>query len=199
MAQGGNYEYEIFVSYRRQPPISDWVRDYFYEELAQWLEAAGPAPARLFIDRDGIETGDEWPARLRQTLLRSAFLVAVWSPNYFRSRWCVAELHTMLAREKTLSMRTDEEPRGLVFPVKFNDGQYFPRDVHNIQHRDFSPWAFTAASFRQSPKFLEFQDQIKQFADYIASRLDDVPPWRPDFPVETPVAEGGHTVSLPRL
>jgi hypothetical protein len=50
----------------------------------------------------------------------------------------------MLAREKALSMRSAEDPHGLVFPVKFNDGRYFPDDVGGIEHRDFSEWAYTA-------------------------------------------------------
>lgn len=193
------YEFDVFLSYRRRSPISDWVRDYFFDELAQWLDAARVTSSHLFIDDEGIETGDDWPLRLRRALQRSRFLVAVWSPNYFASPWCLAELRSMLARERKLSMRCEEDPRGLVFPVKFNDGKYFPPDVGTIEHRDFSEWAYTAASFRQSPKFLEFQAETRTFAAKLAERLDDPPPWRDDFPIELPSPDGVETAPLPRL
>jgi hypothetical protein len=39
----GDYEYQVFLSYRREPPISSWVRDYFFDELTQWLNLARPS------------------------------------------------------------------------------------------------------------------------------------------------------------
>jgi TIR domain len=198
MNETADYEYDVFVSYRRHPPISDWVSGYFYDELVQWLASALPLPPRIFID-ESIETGDDFPSRLRRTLLRSCFLVVVWSPNYFRSAWCVAELSTMIARERLLAMRTDNNPRGLVFPVKFQKGEYLPQYVRAIEFRDYSDWAITAPYFRDSPKYLDFQVDIKDFAELIAQRLAEAPPWQPDWPIETPAVNGAPDVMLPRL
>jgi hypothetical protein len=34
-----DYEYEVFVSYRRLPPISDWVRDHFSRSFRSgWMQ-----------------------------------------------------------------------------------------------------------------------------------------------------------------
>jgi hypothetical protein len=195
----GDYQYEIFVSYRRQPPMSAWVQQYFYDELTQWLGSELPDAPRVFIDVEGIDTGDDWPARIRSALLGSCLLVAVWSPDYFRSHWCVAELHTMLARERALKLRTNADPRGLVFPIKFTDGQYFPADVSNIQFRDFSNLAYTAPAFRDSPKYLDFQTEVRDFVQTLAQRLVDAPPWEPNWPVHAPAPSGEQTAPLPRL
>ena len=199
MADNGDYEYDVFVSYRRHPPVSNWVRSYFYEQFHQWLTAARPEAPRVFIDENDIDTGDAWPERLRRALLRSSFLVCVWTPGYFSSQWCTAELRTMLAREQCLALRTEEDPRGLVFPVKFNDVQYFPEYARAIQHLDFSTWNSTAPAFYNSPAFLAFEAATKALAETIAERLDDRPAWKPDWPVETPVISEGHGVPLPRL
>jgi TIR domain len=196
--ENGDYEYEVFISYRRDPPISDWVRSYFHEQLTQWLAAARPEAPRVFIDQ-AIDTGDAWPERLRRALLRSCFLVGVWSPSYFISKWCTAELATMMAREQALSMRTQAEPRGLVFPVNFTERRYFPEYVAGIESHDFSKWAYTAPAFNNSDAFLEFQAEIKDLAETIAQRLDDPPPWQSDWPVETPAVSTGHDVPLPKL
>jgi hypothetical protein len=32
-----NYEYDLFLSYRRDPPVSEWVNNHFYPELIKWL------------------------------------------------------------------------------------------------------------------------------------------------------------------
>jgi hypothetical protein len=53
-------------------------------------------------------------------------MIPVWSPGYFTSAWCVAELRTMLKREHILLLSTEENPGGLVFPIKFSDGKFFP-------------------------------------------------------------------------
>jgi TIR domain len=196
----GGYEHDVFVSYRRHLPISQWVNDYFYDELSQWLASAYREIPRVFVDTDGIETGDSYPKRLRRELLRSAFLVPVWSPSYFESGWCVAELRSMMAREQALQMRTDDNPEGLVLAVKFQKGDYVPDYASEIQCRDYSEWALTAPAFRNSPLYLDFQADVKAFTALIAERLGQAPPWQSDWPIETPDVNGGPSnPTLPRL
>jgi hypothetical protein len=93
----------------------------------------------------------------------------------------------MLEREQKLGFRSAANPGGLVFAVKFNDGRYFPEVVRVIEHRDFSEWAYTAASFRQSLKFLEFQTEVRSFAEKLAERLENAPPWQDDFRSRPPL------------
>src|SRR4051794_13044009 len=120
------YQYDIFISYRRAPPVSDWVENHFRRLLEEWVgESFAEREPRLFIDTR-VETGTDWPLELRNALLRSCLLVPVWSPRYFRSAWCMAELRSMRAREQQLGMRTQSDSSGLIFPVRFNDG--VPRD-----------------------------------------------------------------------
>ncbi len=38
-----DYEYDVFVSYRRKQPVMDWVKNHFHPLLEQWLPNAMPA------------------------------------------------------------------------------------------------------------------------------------------------------------
>lgn len=134
-----SYEYEFFLSYSRKNPVGNWVRNNFHPELEQWLASfAGNAP-RIFIDKD-IEEGDHWPSRLENALRRSKYLVAVWSPQYFTSPWCVAEWQSMRQREALLGLGTPEAPHGLVCAVVFSDGKTFPPEAQATQRHDLSAW-----------------------------------------------------------
>jgi hypothetical protein len=193
-----SYEYEIFVSYRRPPPVGDWVQLYFKPLLVQWLAEATPLAPRVFVD-DQIEVGTTWPAKLRTALLRSCFLVPVWSPSYFTSPWCLAELHTMRARERVLGLRTDENPDGLIFPIRFNDGEHFAEDVKDIEYLDVTGLNRPAPAFANTEGYLDLIAMMQDFTVLLAERLKTAPPWQEGWPVETPEPRGAVQPSLPRL
>jgi TIR domain len=110
MAHG--YVHDIFISYRHMGPAHTWVTEYFFPLLKKWLPDYIPSnynfdeEKSIFIDQQ-IETGSSWPIRLNEALHTSRCLLPIWSPQYFRSDWCKAELHTMLEREKMLGLRKD--------------------------------------------------------------------------------------------
>ena len=92
------YQYDVFVSYRREPPVSEWVANHFLDGLVEWLGETMAEEPRIFVDVKRIETGTAWPDVLREALLTSRLMVSIWSPRYFRSRWCLAEHRSMRAR-----------------------------------------------------------------------------------------------------
>lgn len=192
------YEYDVFVSYRRQAPVDEWVHELFKPLLVEWLDVAVPEETRVFVD-DQLETGVSWPLELKRTLLHSCFLVPVWSPKYFRSPWCLAELHTMLARERELAMRTDANPDGLIFPIRFNDGEHFPQGVRDIQILDLSPHTIPGVAFKRTKGYVALTRKVRAFTELLAGRLPGAPEWKEDWPVATPDAEDAAPVPLPRL
>lgn len=119
-----DYQYDVFISCRRPNPVGGWVKNHFHPLLVEWLSQAMPYEPEIFIDAEGIETSDDWPLKLRQALLGSRCLVTVWSADYFRSAWCMAEWKSMAKREDLLGYRTPENPSGLVYPVVFFDGEH---------------------------------------------------------------------------
>lgn len=199
----GDYQYDVFLSYRREWPALDWVQNHFAWRLERLLGEFLPPehPPKVFVDTKEIETGQEWPLVLREALKNSRCLVAVWSPEYFRSPWCVAELGSMLERERLLGYRTQaESERRLIYPVTFNDGIHFPEYIQGIQRRDLRPWNYPDPPFAQTKKIIRFHDEMKKLAEELAGLVLQAPPWREDFPVVTPaVAPPATTLHVPRL
>lgn len=195
------YKYDIFLSYRRKGPVLDWVDNHFLQLLKDWLnEADGfERDPEIFVDREEINPGMRWPAKLEDALKHSKILVCVWSPSYFRSPWCLAEWKSMQSREKLLGLGTPANPEGLVYPVKFNDGESFPQDAKQVQFRDLSRWNNSVKSFRDTPAYVGFEDEIKSIADQLSAMISKAPDWRPDFPVELPQPAAAAAHGLVRL
>ncbi len=86
-----DYTYDVFISYRHETPVLEWVLEHFYYLLKAWLPQYMPVDhkPRIFIDTQ-IETGFQWSIKLQNELKRSRCLISVWSPVYFQSDWCKA-------------------------------------------------------------------------------------------------------------
>ena len=196
------YTYDVFVSYRHKQPVMDWVKNHFFPLLEQWLPNGLPIEhePRIFVDWDEIETGSAWPAKLRQALSRSRCILPIWSPDYFRSAWCLAEWKTMMERERLLGLRTEERPDGLIFPVVYFDGEHFPQEARQVQSRDLSKWNTPYPVFRDTADYVEFDRQVQMLVNELAGMIRRAPEWE-DWPVVTPDAPGAdeRVVKLPRL
>ncbi|MGH9836562.1 MAG: toll/interleukin-1 receptor domain-containing protein [Blastocatellia bacterium] len=179
------YEYDVFVSYRRKQPVMDWVNNHFYPLLDQRLPDEMPVEheTKIFIDFDEIETGAAWPAKLREALRKSRCIVAVWSPEYFRSEWCMAEWRTFVEREKLLGLPADRQR--LIYPVVFADGEHFPPDAKETQYRDLKKWNLPHLPFRNSLEFLDFDKEVQAVANELAAMIQKAPAWN-DWPIITP-------------
>lgn len=192
-----SYSYDVFLSYPRQGNSGDWVRNHFHAQLRGFLrEELGDFP-RIYFDEEQ-PVGVEWPRHLRNALLRSKMLVAVWSPPYFRSEWCVAEWQSMRAREAHLKLADRDPPVGLVFPVVFWDGKNFPVEAQRTQWHDLSRFSLPSPEFERTAEYVEFQRKVQRVAGDIARLLQSAPPWEDGWPVQTPDT-AAPAFPLPRL
>jgi hypothetical protein len=96
-----HYVNDVFISYTHRGAVQKWVQ-YLYELLEDWLPYYLPYPPKIFIDFD-IEAGTEWPTRLQRELKMSRCMLAVLSPVYFQSKWCLAEFESFRDREVILT------------------------------------------------------------------------------------------------
>lgn len=181
-----DYDFDIFLSYRRSAMVGQWVRNHLLPCLEERLENVAPRPVRISCDSQ-MEGGSNWPAELKQRLQHSALLLPVWSADYFRSRWCMAEWGSFRKREETLGLFSTQNPQGLVYPVRYADGEYFHPDAQNTQvRRDFSHLNFPYESFKSSEKYLVFDTQVQEMAQDLVQKIQTVPPWRANFPLVEP-------------
>ncbi len=174
------YKHNVFLSYITSYPFGDWVHKtflplfgpYLRNELCQKNEG-------IFVDREGILGGDDLPFSLKDALVHSRCLVAIWSPEYFMSPWCRLELAMMLHRERQLGYRTEQNPRGLIFPVIVHDGEHFPDKIKGMKIKFFDcrGFALVGKAFKDSDGYLEFQIQMKNWTRRIAKVINEVPPW----------------------
>lgn len=183
-----DYEYDVFISYRHDYPVGPWVREFLYEPFTGWLtQKLGGWRARVFLDqapgpesrarREALSAGDVWPDRLKQALIVSKCLVPVFSPDYFRSDWCMSEFETFRERERIL-MR-----RGLVVPILHNGLNHFPLEAQKIQMFDFSQLRSTMPGFMSTPRGVDFEDNVEKFAADVAMKISQVPSFVTGWPV----------------
>ncbi len=192
------YKWDVFISYRRREPVRSWVQEHFYQRLCEWLPEKMTREPSIFIDEQ-IETGTPWREELRDALQTSRLLLPIWSPSYFRSAWCTAEWHTMLAREQQLGLGVESTPKGLIYPIVFDSSELFPDDACKIQYRDFSPWNINFKGFEFTAAYGPFVREIQHVATDLGQLLSQAPLWEPHWPVLTPEPQVLDIMTLPRL
>lgn len=180
------YDHDIFISYRRSPTVGQWVQNHFVPRLEARLNDVAPGPVRIFCDFK-MADGVNWPAELKRQVRSSSLLLTVWSADYFRSTWCMAEWQSFRNREALLGLSTDEHTLGLVYPVRYADGNHFHIDARQtLCRKDFSSLNYPDDVFRLSVKYLEFDNLVRDIANDLVVRLAAMPAWRDDFPIVEP-------------
>jgi TIR domain len=195
------YEYDLFISYRRRGDVQKWVQRHFHPRLIESLTNELAWEPRVWLDVEQ-EEGVQWQANISRALLRSKYLLAVWTPDYFRSTWCLAEWRSMLAREEVLGMRSVETPRGLVYPIRFSDGKHFHVTAKATEcKKDFSTMNYPYESWTESSSYLAFHDLVRDVASELSDWLADdrVPTWSDDWPLRTPKPMDQARATLPEL
>jgi len=194
-----DYEYDLFISYKRTDAVMGWIKNHFHPQIRSWLSENLTRDPKIFIDWEQ-ETGVDWPTNIRVALQRSRYLVAIWSPQYFTSKWCVAEWESMLHREKLLGMRSDQNTKGLVYSVVYSDGESFPQHAKTTINVIMEPkWRHPHVQFNQSLAYLDFDKKIQEIAEELSTWINTAPQYRDDWPVVLPSVSQGKQIQLPRF
>jgi len=165
-----NYEYDIFVSYRRGQ-WDNWVSRIFLPILVHWVGTELGRDVSIFLDVQ-IETGTVWPAILTKTLAKSCVLVPLLSRTYFHSRWCQIELAYMIAREAKYGHS------GLIIPAIIHGGDDFPYVMKKMQCLNLQDVASPFISYG-SRTHEKLSEKIRVWAPYVANAIMQVPPYDP--------------------
>lgn len=172
------YQYAAFFSYKRDPESDHW-HSKVKQKLEHWLrQELVEQPNKIFLDTSDIQTGDQWEAKLGAAIRHSKCVICIWSPEYFRSEFCVSEWQSFVKRESSFC-----PGRSLVVPASYHDGVHFPADANTYQISDFSRFASTMPAFWQTEAAVTFETTLKQFAQEIAEKASSCPIYRDDFPV----------------
>ncbi|HEX3481205.1 MAG TPA: TIR domain-containing protein [Kofleriaceae bacterium] len=174
-----DYEYDVFISYRRAGGAQKWVDKHFAPTLRDCLAYELPAPPRVFFDAQ-LEEGTTWPPELGHKLARSRMLVSLWSKNYLNSEWCAMELAHMRAREAEAGFRTAENPSGLIAICVIHDGEQILPELQSIQSFEIRDY-FNTRMREDSEAAERLEAVLRQKAPAIARIIERAPAYRPSW------------------
>src|SRR6267154_622148 len=175
------YTHDIFLSVKSDAIFGEWVSSIFIPLLEAYVRqdiiaVCKRAPEDIFYYKKNLKPGDPWPDDLKTAIQESRVAVALCSPEYFYSEWCLTEFHTFWERGKTKSKR-------LLVPASIHDGESFPDDIRgNLQFESFSEYVVVGDGFRTTKKFSDFQDVLKEFSKRVADLVLQAPPFE-DWPL----------------
>jgi hypothetical protein len=193
------YEYHVFISYRRGGgDAPDWVRNHFHPRLQRLLDDNVDYDVKIFLD-DSVPVGGKWPQEARDALQRTRILIPVCSPKYFRDEWCLAEWHTMAKREELVAKDASVKAGRLIYPVIFSDSENFPTYAHERRMRSFRDWNQPYPQYQNTDEYLGFNREMERMVQDLVGILSRVPPWSPEWPVETPPPDQPKPPKLPRF
>jgi hypothetical protein len=198
------YKYDIFISYKRGLIGDEWLDTRFIPLFQDAVEdeiivQCGRRALGIFFDRarlardtrqldqTGIEPGQNWREALKDGLESSCCLLAVCSPKYFQSEWCMTEWDTFQQRNKAAK-------KDLIVPITLHDGEKFPGAGSALQYADFNDYYIVGDGFTKTEPYVQFQKLIKVLATRVAKVIASAPGhggWK--------VSAGGNVQSEPHI
>ena len=106
------YDFDVFLSYRRRGPALDWVQNHFFPKLRGWLEQYWPDPEtrpRIAKD-DEMESGSKWPVMLRDMSISAEDGVYVQNRQLPDGTWVYRFAYPRGNREGTPYLSDYKEP-----------------------------------------------------------------------------------------
>lgn len=138
-------EHDVFISYAHQPKENiDWVEKNIFAPLLS-LQRPDGLPMRIFFDKQSIEGGADWQRKIDNSLAGTQVFVAVFSNDYFASRYCMYESSTSKARWVTKELQflpitriADDRVFELVNPLQVLPGKDL--DAESFKQRVMALW-----------------------------------------------------------
>lgn len=140
-------------------------------ELSTEVEALTGQPFEIFQDRRDIRWGQQWQARIDESIDATTFLFPIVTPHYFESQACRDEFERFLVREQQL------ERNNLILPIYYIDSPALHNDsdivARELSSRQWWDWR----QLRRTPlKRKRVQTEINKLASEIKDALARVHP-----------------------
>jgi hypothetical protein len=177
------YEHDIFISYKRDPEVLEWIRLFLKPQLSLRVRMELRRSVDVYVHEvdDHIPASAAWPVELGEVIACSRVLVALWTGDYLSSEWCRQELSLMMQRERQIHARTARNKFGLVIPIIAHDGETIPEKLTAAQRLEVSDY-FNSQMVRNGAKAERFADLIALHAGGIARAIQGAPRWKKKWP-----------------
>lgn len=163
--------FEAFLSYAHIDNDDGWV-DGFREGVCSIYHKLTGIPLALFYDSESISTAKIWERRIGTALSDSDVMIAILSPSYVRSSWCVREWEAFEAKERDSRARgiigSDD---GLIFPIHlypFDRGRFDGAEADFVQRVRARQWLDVSSRLAGSPLRM---NQLRAFAEEVIDLL----------------------------
>src|SRR5262249_37595388 len=93
------YEYDVFVGRATSSVLNEWL-DVFSSQLGNRASMQFGRTLKVFQDLSEVRVDDVWRDTVGRALVRSRVLLAIVTPEFMASQWCVLEWATFERREK---------------------------------------------------------------------------------------------------
>lgn len=172
----GNFDspetFRVFISYAHEDNAEGWV-DTFHQKLMVRLKEFGEK-IEFFFDKAGLPGHQIIRETLRENMGRADILVAILSPNYLNSSWCLEELEwfcpgkTHAANRREVVERIFKIRKTVVEPDRYRTGFEYLRDdlvgYPFFEEVDGIPHHF-------SSKDAEFVREVEKIAWHITEKI----------------------------
>lgn len=176
------YQYDIFISYRRDELTRKWIETHFVPLLRHHINLELGRNPEIYIDTQ-LESGTTWPISLGSALGASRLIIPLWTKTFLNSKWCSCEIGHMLEREKKNGFRTIDKPNGLVFPTIIHDGETMPISLATIQKIEIQE-CYNVRMSVDSPKAEILDDRLRPLGKAIAEAINNAPAWQQDWSID---------------
>src|SRR5262245_16506312 len=97
------YSFDVFLSVKDDAVFNEWVREYFLPLLTTYLKndvlgACGRSMCGVYYYQKALGAGDAWRVELEKAIRTSRIALALCSPEYFRSEYCLTEFNSFHER-----------------------------------------------------------------------------------------------------
>jgi hypothetical protein len=172
------YQFDIFISYRRDPETLAWIQAHLVPLLQTHVgNSLGRQPS-FYLDVAQEAPGAAWPAALGNAIGNSRIVLVLWTKRYLNSVWCTTELSQMVQRQIDAGLGTAAQPVSLVVPAFIHDGESFPPTLAHLQPMAIQPY-FSSRMVPNGSLAQQLETEIKAKADHIADCIDAAPAWNP--------------------
>ena len=99
-----NVKYDAFISYRHVKPDSE-IATKLHKKLESYRlpkdvakKVGQKSLKRVFRDEAELAVSDDLAESIEEAIYNSKYLIAICSPEYLESRWCMKEIETFLEK-----------------------------------------------------------------------------------------------------
>ncbi len=181
-----DYEWDVFLSYRRTNTVKRWMLKAFYDPFCEFLHEYIPTrKPSIFLDEKqypGIQNPTDG---LYRGLKASRCLVAVLTPTYFHSGWCLAEWKTFVQRAQFEKEQRNARPT-LISAVRLQDCEHHTQGLQLGNHNFEVFRHYYTCDFRDE-KAWQHARRLSKAIDILAKSVAGLITAAPKFDASWPI------------